>query len=480
VVMADLIFHHGAQFGQAFDFQLIPVPYILGDVLLATLVELFGSTLAGALWTAFVLVSLPAALLFYLRVNGVSPVGRLLVLLISLYLATDWFFLLGFTQFRLGFAITILALGVADLLRRRWSTSGFIGFCALVVVGYATHLTAVVFLAPALVTSSLVRFWFRTTTVRREILLLAPALVVLGWHYGIVNRAYAEGSVADYPYYWGNVHRKISRLSLSLLRIRSSTATLLLLVLMACVVWGLWRNLRLRTLTKPAVVEMLALAATFLGLYVVLPSQYSDASYVDVRALVPMALFLILACAHLRESGAPQKGVWRPLFIMPFAVALAVCNLAWLVAYTSKHNAWGNSYREIVATVPRGAYVLPIYTSAMNQDVYPLLHMGSFVVTDRGAVIPSLFSGKSGSHLKYFRYKATLYSPPEFWYNDVGRDLVSWPAVACDYQYLLVSKPFDERRIGLPTALVSENDRAALLAIVSQGSNCGREGTEAS
>src|SRR5690349_2187951 len=30
-IIADLLFHHGATFGQLFDFRFMPVPYILGD-----------------------------------------------------------------------------------------------------------------------------------------------------------------------------------------------------------------------------------------------------------------------------------------------------------------------------------------------------------------------------------------------------------------------------------------------------------------
>src|SRR2546430_8511100 len=48
-VLADLLFHHGATFGPMFEFRFMPVPYILGDLMLAGLVEIFGPTAAGAL-----------------------------------------------------------------------------------------------------------------------------------------------------------------------------------------------------------------------------------------------------------------------------------------------------------------------------------------------------------------------------------------------------------------------------------------------
>src|SRR5262249_17420901 len=166
VVMADLIFHHGAQFGQVYDYQFMPVPYILGDLLLAGAVEIFGPALAGVLWTLVVLFSLPAALLFYLHVNAVPRGGRRVSLLISLFLATDWFFLMAFTQFRLGLALMLVALACADRARQRGSPRDLALYCAVIVIAYLSHLASVVFLAPALVTSAFVRLWARRTSMR--------------------------------------------------------------------------------------------------------------------------------------------------------------------------------------------------------------------------------------------------------------------------------------------------------------------------
>jgi hypothetical protein len=191
VVIADLLFHDGAQFGQVFDFQVLPLPYILGDLLLAGMVEVVGPTLAGSLWTLLVLLSLPASMLCYLRVLHVSRNGQLLAMLLSLYLATDWFFLLGFTQFRLGFALMILALAAAEALRRRFTAARLAGYALLVAVAYETHLTAIVFLAPALGVTALLRWYRGETTVRRELALMLPVVALLAWHFCYVNRVYS-------------------------------------------------------------------------------------------------------------------------------------------------------------------------------------------------------------------------------------------------------------------------------------------------
>ncbi len=56
-VLSDLIFHHGAHFGEQFQYRFLAIPYILGDLLLAGAVALFGIGGAAALWTTVVFLS---------------------------------------------------------------------------------------------------------------------------------------------------------------------------------------------------------------------------------------------------------------------------------------------------------------------------------------------------------------------------------------------------------------------------------------
>ena len=463
-VLADLLFHHGARYGQMFDFSFMPVPYILGDLLLAGLVELLGAAAGGAVWMVVVLLSWPAALLFLARVTDVSRNGRLFVLFIGLYLATDWFFLLAFTQFRLGMALMVMALGVAHLLRLRWSAARFAAFLALLLAGYFTHLAFVIFLAPCLVVSAAVRLYFKRTTVRTELALIVPVLAVMLWHFGFADRVYRSEGVVPYTWLWGEPLLKLTGLDLQLLRFGGPFAKSLILLFVLALGWGLWRDLRWRRLMNPQVIEMLALAVTFLGIYVVLPSRYSQAAYVDVRALAMISLFVLLARVYLAEGSTAQPAFAGPFFI-PAVALLSVLNLGYLWMNLAPNDAWGVGYREIVARVPAGASVLPIYTSGREGAVAPRLHMSSFIVLDRAALMPYLFSGDGGHPMKYFRYRRKPYAPVERWYNAVIPVEVAWQPISCSYDYLLVGKPYDAQRIKLRTSTVSENSSAALLAI---------------
>jgi hypothetical protein len=464
-VLADLLFQHGTTFGQMFEFRFMPVPYILGDLLLAGLVAAFGPTAAGVLWNMLVLLSWPAALLFLANVYGLTRHARLVVLFLSLYLATDWFFLLAFTQFRLGMALMVVALGLAQLLRQRWTVPRFAWFCLVLIAGYFTHLAFVIFLAPTLIVSAAVRLYFGRASVRTELALITPVLAVMLWHFGFADRLYRTEGTASYTWLWGTVGLKLSGLGMEFLRFGGRFSKILMLVFAAAVVWGLWRDLRWRNLLKPQVVEMLALAATFLCIYFVLPSRYSQAAYVDVRALLLISLFMLLARVQLAD------GIRESAIALPLAAVLALLNLGYLALHLTDDEVWMRGYREMVARIPRGATVLPIYTSGTEGGVSPRLHSSAYIVMDRAGLIPSLFSGDAGHPMKYFRYKSRPYTPEGRWFNMEGQAGADWRAIACGYDFILIGKPYDPARIRIRTSAVAENGSAALLKVDASGLN---------
>jgi len=100
--------------------------------------------------------------------------------------------------------------------------------------------------------------------------------------------------------------------------------------------------------------------------------------------------------------------------------------------------------------------------------------MGSYVVTDRGAVTPYLFTGNGGQPMKYFRFKERLYAPQQRWYNSEQPVVVAGRAIACSYDFLLVDRPFDSRRLTVSGPTVAENGSAALMAIDARRFRCDR------
>lgn len=498
VVISDLLFDHGVRYGQTYSLALLPIPYVLHDLILAGLVKLFGVQAGSAIFCAFVLVSLPAALMFYLRATRLAPRAALFVFMVGLYLATDWFFLMAFMGFRLALAILVVSLALAEILRRQWSRAVFCAYAAVLVAGYLTHLTTLVFFTIALGVSTPLRLWFRATSVRRELYLWLPVAALLVAHFGFPAAPQSATNPATYEYFWGSWHAKLQHLPFEFIRFGSSYEQPLLLLFIACLLWPLRRSLQRRRLLQLRVLEPLLIAAAFAGFYFILPESYTDSSFVDVRALTVVAIMALLASLNMPEPQSRGRS-FEALPVLGLAFLLAVANFAYLMRHVGKAEASITQYRDLGKAIPEGSYVLPIHTIPKDGTIRPLLHAGAYLVADRNAVIPYLFSGDRGDPMKYFRYRERPYTPDEDWYRarlswdkateqtfEAGgriyswrfqystRDKtwapeefvpVDWSRVACRYDFLLMTLPVDVKLIGVPTRPVLANETAALVAV---------------
>lgn len=465
------MFNHGRQFGQAFAYHFLFAPYVLADWVLAALVRLLGAAWATRLFAVLVFLSLPAALYAYLRAQRAGPGVTTTLLLISLYLSTDTFFVLGFLSFRLGVAVLLLTLAAADPLSRHWSGPRYLVLVGMVVLAYLTHLAALVFVAVALGIRALMRILLRVSSVGREFVLLLPIGCVGIWHFAIAAGYRQPADQTAEHYIWGTAPTKAAGLLWEFLGYRSHWQALILTVFALCLATlcvAPARSLVNRSrrdgapFSEPAMLEPLGIALAFLCVYIALPSSYSEASFVDVRAMALFWLFLIVGLARLHEWSvfeAPRAAATA----FSLAVLVSALNLAYLGKQFRHDRAWLIQYRSVVAKVPKGSTVLPIYTAVKRGVVRSSLHAASYVVSDRAALIPYLFSGDRGDPMKYFRYISRPYAPDEAWYG--SHQPVDWKEVAGQYQFLLVMKPFDATHIPLKGRTVAENQTAALVAI---------------
>jgi hypothetical protein len=464
VAMSDLLFHGGERYGGIFQFHVLWIPYLLGDLILTASVELFGRNGGAALWVLLVFLSFPCAAIFYLRVRGIEPNGRTLMLLLALYLATDWFFLMGFLSFRISVAMLIATLGLAELLRRKWSYPLFALYAAAVVLDYLMHLAPLVFLAAALGVSALVRLWLRTTRLRAEIALFIPVVALLLWHFTVASGYRAPTDPIESPYVWGTLGGKFARIGSQFFHFTPRVDVLLVVLFAACLL--AWVGIpRARELRRPLVLESLVLSGTFLAMYFVLPMGYSEAFYVDTRPLPLASFFFICACLALPRPSLAIRARREPAALF-LATVLAIANIAYLTHHFIAERAWVNEYRSIIARLPYHARVLPIYTHGGEGAVVPFLHTSGYISMDRAAIEPYVFAADNGNPMKYFRYARLPYDPPEVWYGEIPRPPLDWRAVARDYDFLLITKPYDPRVLGLSTRMVAENSTATLLAVV--------------
>jgi hypothetical protein len=497
VVLSDLLFAHGERFGQMFSLSLVPVPYLLHDLILAGLVRLFGPRVGGTVFIDLVLLSLPLALMYYMWAARLAPHARPLVFVLAFFLATDTYFLLGFMAFRLSLASLIVCFGLIQRLRTDWSGKLFAVYVVALAGGYLLHLTAVMFFAAILAISSFVRLVTRASTLGREVLLCIPLGFILTLHVALFPRP-AVDIPPTYQFYWGTWAKKLQHLTFEYTRFGSHLDRPMLVLLLACLVWAVRRHFQLSRFQQPAVLEALAIAVAFAGVYFVLPEYYSDSAYVDVRALPVLLIMVILACLNLPGSNSSGRD-FASWSVMGLAVALSIINLSYLMRHIDAYRKPIAQYRELGSAIPSGSYVLPVYTVHKDGELRGLLHASGYLVADRTIVVPYLFSADRGDPMKYFSYRARPYRPDEQWYIDrqnwdraseqsytvAGRvytwkvryseethlwtlaDLipVDWNQVACRYDYLLMTKPVDMRLIGIPVRSVRENEAAALVAV---------------
>ena len=496
-IIDDLLFNGGAHFGGQYTVQLAPTPYVLHDLVLATLIHVFGTTAAAAVFIGIVLLSLPCALLFYMRVTGISPRTQLAVLVLSLFLSTDWFFLMGFLAFRLAVALVVLGLAMAESVRSRWSLMRYAMYVAVLIAGYLTHFSAPVFFLVVISISAATRLILRTSTLEREAQLVLPVVALIALHVAFPYNAPGPGQPDSYAYDAGRLSDKLFYWSYEFGRFGGRMSLPLMLMLALCVLFGIWRALRPAFLKSPLVVENLLIAAAFVGVYILLPRDYADAAYVDVRALSMITLFTLITSAWLSHSVG--RGGYDNLAVRAFVLLVVAMNLGWVALRLKPLDHWMSRYREIVAAAPMRARVLTVSTQGKIGSFYPFVHAGSFLVLDREAMMPYLFSGNGGDPMRFFFYVNRPYKPHEGWYFDQlkwreavpatysvlgerytwrfqysDRDRVwepatmapvEWTRVACDYEWLLIAKPYDAQLIGVRTTRSKENEAAALMAI---------------
>ena len=186
---------------------------ILGDLLLAGLMQLTGFTVAATIWVILTFLSLPFSLYMYLRARQTSAEVTVLMLFISLYLSTDTFFILGFLEFRLSIALVLVALALVELLRRRWSVANYVIFAAVVVTAYLTHLAAVAFIATAAGVSAVWRIVLGKSRIDREALLMIPVIGVLTWHFMVAVHYRQSQDIVAETNNWGTVAGKVTGLA---------------------------------------------------------------------------------------------------------------------------------------------------------------------------------------------------------------------------------------------------------------------------
>ena len=144
-IIADLLFNQGQVFGRDYTFQATFAPYLFGDLILAGLDRLLGMSVTACLWIGALLLLMPWSVLFAARSNGLSRDAAAAAALFSLYIATDWFFCLGFMNFQLAIPFVFFAYGWFLRAMRTGSMGAYLCFSLFTILGYLMHLSGLTF-----------------------------------------------------------------------------------------------------------------------------------------------------------------------------------------------------------------------------------------------------------------------------------------------------------------------------------------------
>ena len=465
-IIADLLFDRGAAYGRDFHLRFMFQPYLLGDLILAALDKCFGTEWAARVWTTAAVLLLPLSAWFALHMQGISRRGALTGAVLSLYLATGWFFVMGFITYELGFACAMFAYGWFLRSQNPNRAGAYWCYVLFLLLGYAMHLSTVVFLCAIIGIYLAIRVLRQELPLRRALLLIAPPYLLLAGHLAasrFLVPPYAPPR--PWPTSWGTVQSKLMYLGSPFVRFNLEVDAILLFAFLAVVALPfLDPQRRAAVWRKPPMI----LAMVCLAMYVALPSYTQNIYSVDVRALPYAAIFLVFASVTA-ESGSPATQGTRQLTL---AVLLAVANLVWVATQVLPQNAALGRYKSIAASIPAGAHVLPVDTHPPIGRYRPFMHAGSYATLMSRALTPYLFAGDQDPPMAYFVYSHRDDAPGSFWYSgyraspgDGPTSLPDWRQIRREFQYVLITTPWNPARIPLHYTIVRSNDSAALLRI---------------
>jgi putative flippase GtrA len=451
-IISQLLYSPAVSSPSLYSLNLSFSPYLLGDLILASLDHFFGATGAARIWIISSIVALPSASYFLLRSLKCPKLNVLTGCVLSLYIATDWPFTMGFMNYQFAMAGALAAYASAIRAINSGRSKFYWLYALLVAATYAMHLSGLVFCIVMVFFSVAEALWQRRIQISRATVLMGIPLVLL-----IVDRALTSTSTAsEYSSGWGTLSTKVLRIVSP--GIRFDIIPEFILFMSFCVI-----------ITLPIVFSrrqwvshgrpLIASAIAFLALYFILPSNTGNIYAVDVRALPYAFLFLAFSGLVCPLTSTLNRSHYL------LSVGCAAVNLIFLCHYMLPANAAIAEYRKLILKIPVNSSVLPIDTRPAVGRYRPFVHAGSYVSLDDGGLTPYLFAADLNPPMSYFRYaNGRPYAPDGFWYSE-STDNPDWSTIKLTYQYILITNPWNAARVPLRYDIVGENNVATLLKV---------------
>ena len=445
-----------------YEFSYRFVPYIVGDLYLAQFVKIFDPFVAAKVCSIVTLLTMPAAWLFVLRCWG-AELRRItpIVLLLTSYIASNYFFLNGYISFCLSASIALFGMGTWELWARSNGAKAWLLYAAylvLLVLSYLSHLAGFFFLGAFVGSLALYRLIRGQLPFVAAALSAAPIISLAAAHV-LLQRLGAQPSN---EWAFRGIEKKLLALGSPVIRYHLA-ADIMLVGLFGAIISALAFAGRGRPRSKFAA-ELTLLSALCVVLYFVLPYSFGPAAEVDQRALYFLYLFAFTAAVVIAP---PDFLRLRPIVVA--TVVLAFSNAAligWMWVITEKRLS---NYREALYHVPESKRLMPVYTWERLGRIDVGLHYGEWYTVLRHGYAPDIFNNTtSPNQFPYFVVKGDIYTPGSHWYIRQKDETVKWDRIAQLYDYVLVTRPFDPKRLKLQLEPVYENESVAVFRVTGE------------
>jgi hypothetical protein len=466
-IISKLLFSSNAFFRQNYAFHWMFTPYVLWDVLAAVTGTVLPVIANGVLWTVITFLAVVAAGWYFAKVRLKNSDSIVVMTLLSVLLASDWFFAMGFFAYQLSFALSLAALAILYRVRRSDApaTRLFSAYVLAAVACYLTHLGGFLALcllagggAIASVLQDRKRLW-------RELRLLSPLLLLSAWQL-ISMHGQQRGASASYVY--GPLSRKVLALSSPWIRLplKWDWPVLAGIFISACLLAVSAASRARRQPTRASLTNDLSFGLLLLLIaYVSLPEAQLGVWDVDVRVVPYLFYFAFVWLLSITGSlDSPDLRIAVPSRSSAVLYVTCAATLLALVVQLRPYNRQDLLYRQLFPHIPEHQIVLPVATRDTDGRIAPTLAQGNLYAALREGLVPYIFNG-ANTQIPAFGFRKAHWAPDPFWYSRTALSLDR-----CDCDYLVISKPFDPQRLRIPgESMIVQNGAGAVFQIRREG-----------
>ncbi|MCL5005419.1 MAG: hypothetical protein M1404_02700 [Acidobacteria bacterium] len=401
--LKDPAFH----FSQFYGSDWSPTPYLTMDLILVGLLHFLPVMVVGRVFLSLCLLAVPPAVWFFIR--QANPGQESLAFWSLLLCSNMFFFLYGFLNLQLGFALCFVVLGLwlRYLEAPRWGLWWLL--LGLVTALYFTHILA--FGMAGLIMTLYLLFSRRNLGVvlRSWLLFLPGTLIYSYWKISDTQR---------WPMYFRTMAGKFESLVAVMLGFSMVLDFVTLLLLLGCILWACADNPELvwnRT--------WLAVLGCLFLVFLAFPTNYGPGNMVD-RRLLPFIFVVALVTARVGKRG---------MLLVPVALLLFVFRTGNVEMNFLSIQPHFEGLAQSFAYIPRNSRVLPFIIHPSDRP-RPEDHFWAYGVIKRGWFSPYLFHDKG---VQPFRIKLQTYTfGRDAGYLVTRKQPVKWDRVRSDYDYL--------------------------------------------